>query len=155
MVRWSRFLFRWLALVWALPTTSVGLLLLVIAVSTRGRAARVGGVIEVHGGLVGWGLERLPFPRGVAAVTLGHVVLGTSPAALIRSRNHERVHVVQCERWGPLFLPAYAAASLWAWLHGEHPYRDNGFEREAFARSEIPYQGQPPPGVAGLPETPA
>ena len=32
-----------------------------------------------------------------------------------------------------LFLPAYAASSLWAWLRGRDPYRGNAFEREAFA----------------------
>jgi hypothetical protein len=79
-------------------------------------------------------LERFPVGRGgVAAVTLGHVVLGASVTALAETRAHERVHVAQCERWGPFFLPAYALASLWARLRGRDAYRDNPFEREAFA----------------------
>jgi hypothetical protein len=41
--------------------------------------------------------------------------------------------VRQCERWGPLFLPAYAIASLSAWVRGRDPYEGNRFEREAFA----------------------
>ena len=45
-------------------------------------------------------------------MTLGHVVLGRSAAALAETRAHERVHVTQCERWGPFFVPAYAASSL-------------------------------------------
>ena len=42
------------------------------------------------------------------------------------------VHVRQCERWGPLFLPAYGVASLVAWARGKRPYLDNRFEREAY-----------------------
>ena len=67
------------------------------------------------------------------AITLGHVILGRTAAALDIARDHEWVHVGQYERWGPFFLPAYAVASLWAWLRGRDPYRDNRFEREAFA----------------------
>lgn len=125
---------RVFAALWALPTTLVGLLLLAIAVMTGGRAALVDGVLEAHGGWLRWALGRMPLGRGgIAAITLGHVVLGISPAALVATRAHERQHVSQCERWGPLFLPAYAIASLWALTHGAHPYRDNWFEREAFA----------------------
>ena len=75
-------------------------------------------------------------------MTLGHVVLGTTPTALALTRAHERVHVSQCERWGPLFLPAYAMASLWALLRNADPYRDNRFEREAFAVAN-PADGRP------------
>jgi hypothetical protein len=89
---------------------------------------------------------------GVAALTLGHVVLGMSRAALAHTRAHERVHVAQVERWGPFFLPAYALASLWALLRGRNPYRDNPFEREAFAVAE-PEDGRHAarPGAAGPP----
>ncbi|MGH7729619.1 MAG: hypothetical protein ACRENJ_00010, partial [Candidatus Eiseniibacteriota bacterium] len=59
--------------------------------------------------------------------------LGTSAAALAATRAHERAHVAQCERWGPLFLPAYAIASLVALARGADAYRDNWFEREAYA----------------------
>ena len=38
----------------------------------------------------------------------------------------------QCERWGPLFLPAYLLASLAVYLRGGRAYRDNPFEREAY-----------------------
>jgi len=134
MTRPLRMLRRLVTILWALPTTLVGSLLLGIAVATGGRASLVDGVFEAHGGWVRWALEHLPLGRGgAAAATLGHVVLGTSAAALAATRAHERAHVAQCERWGPLFLPAYAAASLWAWLRGADPYRDNRFEREAFA----------------------
>lgn len=66
-------------------------------------------------------------------MTLGHVVLGCNAQTLQITRRHERVHVAQCERWGPLFIPAYLFASLLALLRGRHPYRDNHFEREASA----------------------
>ena len=84
----------------------------------------------MHGGLATWLLLRLR----ASAMTLGHVVLAIDEPAHELSRDHERVHVRQCERWGPLFLPAYAAASLVAWIRGRHYYYDNRFEREAFGR---------------------
>ena len=40
-------------------------------------------------------------------------------------------------RLGALFVPAYLAASVWQGLRGGAPYRDNVFEREAYAASPI------------------
>jgi hypothetical protein len=74
-----------------------------------------------------------PFSGAVAAITLGHVVLGVSLDALTATRAHERAHVRQFERWGLLMLVLYPLAGLWAWLRGGHPYRDNWFERDARA----------------------
>ncbi len=68
------------------------------------------------------------------AMTLGHVILGRDLACLNECRNHEMVHVRQAERWGPLFLPAYVLASLWAHLAGGHYYWDNRFEIDARRR---------------------
>jgi hypothetical protein len=65
-------------------------------------------------------------------MTLGHVVLARDSDLLLVTRAHERIHVRQCECWGPLFIPAYVAASLWAWVTGRRPYKDNFFERQAF-----------------------
>jgi hypothetical protein len=67
-------------------------------------------------------------------MTLGHVVLGVNQLALDETRDHERVHVRQVERWGPAFIPAYLLASILAWMRGQDPYLDNHFEREAFGR---------------------
>ena len=125
---------RALALLWALPTTLLGLLVAAVALASGGRVARRDGVLEVRGGWVRSALRGLPLLRGGGAMTLGHVVLGTSRSALADTRAHERVHVAQCERWGPLFLPAYALSSLVALLRGRHPYRGNRFEREAFEK---------------------
>jgi hypothetical protein len=118
---------------WVLPTTCVGLLFLVPTWVSGGGARIVEGVIEIHGGAAAWFLRRVvPLAGGASAMTLGHVVIGRSIEALNRTRRHERVHVRQCERWGPLFIPAYLIASAVVWMRGGAPYRDNPFEREAY-----------------------
>ncbi len=66
-------------------------------------------------------------------MTLGHVVLARDELLHDLTRSHERVHVRQCERWGPFFLPAYLLSSLWLAITRKNPYRDNPFEREAYA----------------------
>ena len=121
---------------WTGPTTLLGLWLLPLAYLTGGGARVVDGVLEIHGGLVRWLLVHCTLLRGGArAMTLGHVVLGISPEALDDTRTHERIHVRQAERWGPLFVPAYLFASLFLFLRGRNAYRDNPFEREAFENS--------------------
>jgi hypothetical protein len=121
--------------VWASPNTALGLCLAALGVATGGGAAVVDGVVEVHGGVLRSLLRGAWLvPGGAAAVTLGHVVLGTSPEQLVETRAHERIHVRQYERWGPGFLPAYLTASVWAVLRGEDAYGGNWFEREAFRR---------------------
>ena len=119
---------------WASPTTAAGLLAAAAALLTGGSARFVTGVLEVHGGVISFLLARCtPLPGGASAMTLGHVVIGRDAFLLDATRAHERVHVRQCERWGPLFIPAYFAASLIAWSSGKRPYLDNHFEREAYA----------------------
>jgi hypothetical protein len=94
-------------------------------------------VIEAHGGLLAVLLRRcVPLRGGAAAMTLGHVVLGRDADSLERTRAHERAHVHQCERWGVLFIPAYALACVAAAVRGGHYYRDNRFEREAVAAAQ-------------------
>ena len=125
---------RPLVYVWTLPTTSVGLLLLLPTLLTGGGARWVDGVLEIHGGLAAFVLRRCTLLRGGAsAMTLGHVVIGRTPELLDFTRRHERVHVRQAERWGPLFFPAYLIASLLVLFRGGRPYEDNPFEREAYA----------------------
>jgi hypothetical protein len=72
-------------------------------------------------------------------MTLGHVVLAQDQRSLIASRKHERVHVAQYERWGPLMIPLYLISSGAAGLSGKHPYWDNRFEREAFAEEQMSF----------------
>lgn len=125
---------------WTAPTSALGLMFF-IPIPVPARYGRVGkrivdGVLELHGGAVTLFLRHGTLLRGGAsAMTLGHVVLGLDQAALDRTRSHERVHVRQAERWGPLFIPAYLFASLFAWIRGRHPYLGNRFEREAFESS--------------------
>ena len=118
---------------WASPTTVIGLIVVAAARATGGRSRVVDGVLEAHGGVATWLLRHaVPMKGGASAMTLGHVVIGVDADALELTRDHERVHVRQCERWGPLFVPAYFAASLVAFLKRRDPYRDNRFEREAY-----------------------
>lgn len=120
------------AVLWSLPNTLLGLCVGGLGCCMGGSVRIVEGAIEVHGRLLAAVLRRWPLPRGgIAAVTLGHVVLGRDAATLRHTRRHERVHVGQYERLGPLFLPAYVLASVWAAVHGGHAYLDNRFERQA------------------------
>lgn len=116
---------------WALPCTLIGLLAAAILRAGGGRARWVSGALEVCWRPCvtdcGPRARALPF----RAIVFGHVILAASGEELQRFGPHERVHVQQYERWGPLFLLAYPASSLWSWLTGGNPYRDNVFEVEA------------------------
>jgi hypothetical protein len=126
--------FRPFLYLWASPGSLIGLLMSLVAVTTGGHARVVTGVLEAHGGWVTRLLLRgNPWTGSIAAITLGHVVLGTDEATLERTRRHERVHVRQYERWGPLFIPVYLLASIYVGLRGFHAYLDNPFEVEAYA----------------------
>jgi hypothetical protein len=130
----SNWLLKILRYVWAWPTSILGLAFLYPTIITGGRVRVVNGVLEIHGGIATWFLEKCTLlPGGASAMTLGHVVLGRDQWALDWTREHERVHVRQCERWGPLFLPAYGISSAVAVLRGKSAYLDNRFEREAYA----------------------
>lgn len=129
---------RLLAYLWAAPTSAIGLLFLIPPLFrfSHVHIRIVDGVLELHGGIVSLFLRHgTLLPGGAAAMTLGHVVLGVNQLSLDETRNHERVHVRQVERWGPAFIPAYLTASLIAWMRGMDPYMDNPFEREAFGRN--------------------
>jgi len=118
--------------IWALPNTLVGLLFVPVATMDRGAMQIHTGVLELHGPLIAAILRSwVPIAGGAAAITFGHVVLGRDLASLDATRPHERVHVRQCERWGPAFIPAYLIAGLWAFLTGTGAYAGNYFERQA------------------------
>jgi len=98
----------------------------------KGRFRVVDGAIEVHGSLLDWLLRKcVPLKGGAEAMTLGHVIVGRSERSLEMTRRHERVHVRQCELWGPAFIPAYVASGIIQMVLGRDAYRDNYFERKA------------------------
>ena len=125
---------RCLVYLWVLPTSFVASPFVVGAI-IEGRARIVDGVLEIHGGLARFWLQNaagLVLRGGASAMTLGHVVLGVDQKALDQTRFHERIHVRQCEWFGPFFLPAYLLSSLLLWMSGKDAYRQNPFERQAF-----------------------
>jgi hypothetical protein len=119
---------RFAAYVWASPTTMVGLLAGGLTVGTGGGSQVQRGALEFYGGFSTWFLRRAPV--NAIAMTLGHVIIGRDPDCLAVARDHEHVHVRQVEIWGAAFIPAYVAASAWAFVRGRHYYRDNWFEKE-------------------------
>ncbi len=126
------------AYAWASPNTLIGLLVGVAVLCCGGRMRVLRGVAEFSGGLLGTVCTAMPKPLRFSAITLGHVILGVGPHALDMAREHEHVHVGQYERWGPLFVFAYLGSSAWQLLLGRNPYRDNIFERQAYAADALP-----------------
>lgn len=129
---------RLILYLWALPTTCLGLPFLALAWLSGGRVRVVGGVIEAHGKGLATLLRWAPISGGASAMTLGHIVIGCSAECLDQTRDHERIHVRQVERWGPLFIPAYFIGSLTAKMRGRDAYLDNPFEREAYRLTPEP-----------------
>jgi hypothetical protein len=123
---------RALKYLWASPYSALGLLAGAAAVVAGAHGRVHAGTLEFAGGALGTLLGRLPPPLAFSAVTLGHVILAVDAPALAALRRHEQVHVRQYERWGPFFLPAYFASSLFQLARGRNPYRENHFEREAY-----------------------
>lgn len=133
---------RLLRYLWASPYSLVGFVLVPFVLMMRGGTQVVDGVLEVQGGPLPFLLGHCTLLRGgVAAITLGHVVLGRDAEALRKTRSHERVHVRQYEIWGPAFVPAYLLAGMWAFVAQSGTYAGNYFERDAWrqvAQAEEP-----------------
>jgi hypothetical protein len=137
--------FHWIYVLWALPVSLCALPLLPLALARplprhlRAHWRIVNGVLEVTSPALAWFL-RAPWFRaitggsGFAAATIGHVIVARDAHCMRGCRTHERAHVRQCERWGPLFPLAYIAAGLWVTVKRRswHAYyHDNPFEVEA------------------------
>lgn len=122
------------AYLWVLPVTLPATGLALLARATGSRLVWHTGVLEASDGMLPFALSRIYPPMSIAAITLGHVVLAQRSADLERTRTHERVHVMQYERWGGFFPLLYLGESLWKLMRGKDPYRENRFEREAFER---------------------
>lgn len=123
------FFIRLSKIIWASPYTIPGLMIGLLGLCTRGRVLRRWPLEFCDGGVC-WLLEQLPSDY-VMAMTLGHVILGRTEAALDISRDHELVHVRQYERWGPFLIPAYFCCFLFLRLQGKDGYRENPFEKQA------------------------
>ena len=134
-MRRSRSAIAALGYVWAAPCTTIGLALGLTSLLFGASVRFHSGVLEFAGGYLGTRVARLPPPFAFSAITFGHVVLGVDHVILAAVRSHEHVHVRQYERWGPLFIPAYLLSSFAQLLRGRRPYRDNYFEREAYAKA--------------------
>ena len=120
---------------WAAPATLAGLLVALPAFAAGARARVIDGVIEVTGGRVERLVAALPRRCRFCAITFGHLVVCTDECTAAAVRAHEHVHVRQYERWGVFFFPLYVASSVAQVIRGRHPYLDNAFEREAYAKS--------------------
>lgn len=118
---------------WSLPNTLIGLVLALVFLATGAKMRWVSPALEVHGGKLGRLVLRSP--HCYSAITLGHIIVGASATELDCVRAHEHVHVRQCERWGPFFIPAYLFSSLWQLVRGRRIYRDNVFEKEAYEKA--------------------
>jgi hypothetical protein len=128
----------WLKLVkmlWALPCTLVGLLLATPVWAAGGRARWHRGALEVTHRASDARCGRLARALPFRGIVFGHVILAVTREELDAIGPHERVHVRQYERWGPLFFPAYVASSLWQLARGLDPYWHNHFEVQARARA--------------------
>ena len=131
----------WLAIqfLWALPLTALGFLIVILTwyFDRKQRVSHVqyaqaAIVFVVYGKLLYKLLRRHPLGH-MQAVALGCCILAQDAACAQSTLTHELVHVGQALRWGVLFPFAYVLASLWAWARGGDLYRDNVFERAAFA----------------------
>ena len=122
-------------LLWASPCSAVGLVLACIPLLAGGRARWSSGALEVtyreSRAACGKLARRLPF-RGIV---FGHVILAVTREELRVIGPHERVHVQQYGRGGPLVVVAYGASSLWHLIRGRSAYWDNHFEIQARALS--------------------
>lgn len=124
-----------LAFLWALPVTLVGFMAVLLCggwawsfqFRWQGRLALVMGPRWM------W-----MFPKWVAAVTLGSVILVRDRADMEAGQQnpsvlllHELEHVRQCCILGPFMLVLYPLASFLAWLLYRELYRGNYFEIKA------------------------
>jgi hypothetical protein len=133
---------RILLYIWVLPNSLIGLSVGLIGVMSGGGYQVRRGCLEFYGGFVTFMLKRIGVGQGVLAMTLGHTIIGQDQSGLDLARDHEQVHVVQYERWGPIFIPAYLSCSACLWLLNKDAYRDNPFEVEAYRLAD-PHRPHP------------
>ena len=134
----------------ALPGDLIGRAVLRLArvpVTRRVAVDGVGRVDLAEDPRLGRWLDAIP--RTPTAMTFGRIVLAREPLsdAVVA---HEAEHVRQWTALGPLYLPAYLAASAEAALGGGDSYHANRFEAAAFAAGErVAAEGAAAAFVAG------
>lgn len=128
----TKTLIKCLLILWASPYSILGVCIGSIGMLFGGKCRLRDGAIEFYEGGSRWFVCRLPPGPLTLGFTLGHVILGQTGPGLEVVGEHERVHVRQFERWGPIMGPAYLLASAYMWLIGRDAYRDNPFEVEAY-----------------------
>ena len=124
-------LLKFSKLLWASPCSLVGLALATAILLFGGRARLRSGALEITYRPSQAGCGKLSRALPFRGIVFGHVILAVTAEDLRSIGPHERVHVRQYERWGPLFFVAYGASSLWQLLHARSPYWYNHFEVEA------------------------
>lgn len=124
----------WLAtgvgIVWALPLTLLGMLLL-LPILARGGQLRLISLptpaLLVSGSLADYLLDHHPY-GAMCAMAIGHIVIANQRDLTPRILVHELAHVRQAACWGIVFPFAYLAASGWALMRGQDAYWHNIFE---------------------------
>lgn len=119
-------------ILWACPYSLLGITVGLFGILSGGRGRFRGGALEFYGGSTAWLVRHLPPGPTTQGLTLGHVIIGQTAEGLDDCAEHERVHVRQFERWGPMMGPAYLLASAWQWWIGGDAYYDNPFEQQAY-----------------------
>lgn len=111
-------------MIWAAPTTAVGMVLAALSGGRWQYRDDLGAVLVTDG--------RNPLLRigGMAAQGIGHVIVVHRPSPGPRLLAHEAAHVRQAEVLGPATLPLYV------WWLARHGYRDHPMERGARATAE-------------------
>jgi hypothetical protein len=117
-------------ILWALPLTLLGMILVLPVLIWRGRVCLVHAptpALLVSGPLADFLLARHPF-GSMCAMAIGHIVLSEQRGLTPQILTHELAHVRQAAVWGIFFPFAYVVASGWAVLHGRDAYWHNIFE---------------------------
>ena len=132
---WWRTIMNMVGQVWTSVNTMLGFFYGMFS----GMVAAISGndfTISYGGGSMRFSGSDLPFMHGeTKAVTIGNTThYRTGSLSRARSRcivlEHEAWHVRQYQRWGPLFLPVYAATSL---VEGYDNWMERAAQRAALA----------------------
>lgn len=114
-----------------LPWTILGLIEALLSIPTRVQIFKKPTAFVIHVRSFWW---RAWFPgnKGVRGSAIGHVVL-LGPTADSKDLAHELIHIEQFQR-APLIQPI-----LYLFQSMRYGYRQNKYEKEAYAKSGSPY----------------